>query len=456
VSPVKPRGRTVHEFDVLVPEGSGPLSEQGVFEVPEAVFRWLHREALRLTAEEGASWVRLRPRRGAVAVQVTNYVGVIRVPGGYQLEVLPKVGKVSSGEVKSTRMLLLDMLCCLRGFRHVRLDAARLAAKRMPLLEVFIGQFLQAVEGVVKSGLRGSYREEGGLRPYLRGRLDMPQHLRQNLCRRERFFVHCDEWSVDRPENRLLHSALRAVMRISAERANQQLARELRSVFADVPFSSQPMKDFREVCLDRGMQRYKTALDWARLILCGESPLTGEGSNEAVSLLFPMEALFEAFVARHLGQALEPPYSLVTQSRKLSLVTHKKASWFRLKPDLLVKHEAEDRIVLDTKWKLLDESRSDGKHKYGLSQADFYQLHAYGCRYLNGSGDIALIYPRTEVFGCALEVFDFPGSSDLRLWVVPFCLETRKLWLSGAAKARLSMLTAREPQLASAASLGLN
>ena len=101
---------------------------------------------------------------------------------------------------------------------------------------------------------------------------------------------------------------------------------------------------------------------------------------------------------------------------------------FRSKPDLLVQQSGENRLVLDTKWKLLDNARSNSEDKYGLSQADFYQLHAYGQTYLKGQGDMALIYPKTDAFRQALPVFEFqpPG---LRLWVLPFCLEHQQLIL---------------------------
>lgn len=38
-----------------------------------------------------------------------------------------------------------------------------------------------------------------------------------------------------------------------------------------------------------------------------------------------------------------------------------------------------------------------------------------------------LVYPLTEVFDRALPVLDFPHASELRLWVIPFCMKTRML-----------------------------
>ena len=47
------------------------------------------------------------------------------------------------------------------------------------------------------------------------------------------------------------------------------------------------------------------------------------------------------------------------------------------------------------------------------------QLQAYGQSYLDGQGDVVLIYPKTDAFQHALPVFEFPKSEGLRLWVVP-------------------------------------
>ena len=177
------------------------------------------------------------------------------------------------------------------------------------------------------------------------------------------------------------------------------------------------------------MAHYDAALAWARLILEDESPLTGAGGHRAPSLLFPMEAVFEAFVAKHLARQLGHGLTLRTQARSLSLVRHLEKDWFRLKPDLLVLASKVNRLVLDAKWKLIDSQQATSSEKYGLDQGDFYQLHAYGQNYLDGDGAVVLIYPRTDAFNKALPVVEFPKAPGLRLWVVPFCLKKKCLLL---------------------------
>lgn len=422
-------GITIHEFCALVAALPGAADSDDLRVVPSGVFAWLELQALRSAEARESAWLRLTQRCGRRAVQVTNFVGVIRAPDGYQIEVLPKLGKVVGGGDDEARQLLIEMLCCLGGFRHIQTDSAKLVAARMPLLEVFIGEFLRTVEHIVKRGLSSNYSARQDNLFALRGKLQMATHLQLNLCRRDRFFAAFDEFSTDRPENRLLHAALRRALVWTASQAHQQLARELCFVFADLPASDQPALDFQRVQLDRGMGHYADALAWARLILQDESPLTGAGGHRAPSLLFPMEAVFEAFVAKQLARQLAQPFTLKTQARSFSLVTHRGQDWFRLKPDLLVRESGTNRLVLDTKWKLLDSRKASSADKYELNQGDFYQLHAYGQSYLDGQGDVVLIYPRTDVFNEALPVFEFPKSKGLRLWVLPFCLKGRELIL---------------------------
>ena len=99
---------------------------------------------------------------------------------------------------------------------------------------------------------------------------------------------------------------------------------------------------------------------------------------------------------------------------------------FQLRPDLLIE-TADTSWVLDTKWKRIN--GADRDNKYGLNQGDFYQMLAYGLQYLNGQGDMVLIYPRSPEFANPLPLFKY--SDELRLHVWPFDLENDELMASG-------------------------
>lgn len=101
-------GITIYEFDALASDHSRRADEVGLKFVPPQVFCWLEGQAL--IEAESATWLKLIQRRGKKAVQVNSFVGVIRAPDGFQIEVLPKVAKaIGKGDDKA-RMLLIGML----------------------------------------------------------------------------------------------------------------------------------------------------------------------------------------------------------------------------------------------------------------------------------------------------------------------------------------------------------
>ncbi|MFA5924968.1 MAG: restriction endonuclease [Methylococcaceae bacterium] len=111
---------------------------------------------------------------------------------------------------------------------------------------------------------------------------------------------------------------------------------------------------------------------------------------------------------------------------------HQDRNFFQLKPDLMLM-QGNERWIMDCKWKRVDgtlRAYGDdlGVQKYGLSQSDFYQLFAYGQKYLNGNGEMVLIFPQTAKFSAPLPAFHF--SDDLYLWVLPFDLNEGVLILS--------------------------
>ena len=171
------------------------------------------------------------------------------------------------------------------------------------------------------------------------------------------------------------------------------------------------------------MAHYQAVRPWCEIMLGQYMPLAVSGKTLGISLLFPMEKLFERYVEVKLRNKLPAPYSLTRQAASRSLCKHKDNDMFELRPDMLVKDGQKTILVLDTKWKLI--AADIGDTKYGLSQGDFYQMFAYGQKYLEGTGEMLLIYPRTESFPDTLLPFDF--SNDLRLWVAPFDLDKDEL-----------------------------
>lgn len=409
---------TVFEFGYL---GVGDKAEQSkrITRISNAAFTYL--KQLCLCDESESRFLSLKSIENTEVLQLQNYAGVLFTPDGTQIEVLPKIGRKLDGEdsEKKARGSLLNMLATLGTFRHIQTHSANITKSKMPLLEVFISKFLDSVNTLVKRGLRSDYVSRESNLSFLKGKLLVGKQIRKNSINKHKFYVEHDEFLLDRPINRLIHTALKKVSSYSSSAANQKLAKELLFAFTDIPISTNVKNDLSAVKLDRGMNYYKVPFDWVKLILEGFSPLTMTGSSYASSLLFPLETVFESYVASILAMQLPQNMTLETQAKSESLVSFKKRKFFRLQPDLLITESSKRIVVLDTKWKLIDSIKDNGTDKFGLSQNDLYQMFAYGHKYLYGYGELFLIYPSHDDFIEPIEM-PFEYTNELKLWIIPF------------------------------------
>jgi 5-methylcytosine-specific restriction enzyme subunit McrC len=404
---------TVREFATLVTDPVEPTLSRAT--ISASAFEWLCGQRTQL-GDAAAQFIEIT-RLGEL--RVDNYVGVIETPCGSVIEVLPKcIGNADGAE--QCRQTLHRMLLRALDISPRESTETSLRTFDLPLTEWIAGHFLEQLERLVSRGIRFDYRRIEEEQRFLRGRLDLVRQVRAPPGRQHIFHIQHDVFIADRAENRLLRSALERVCRRTREPRNWQLAHELASFLAPVPFSTSYAKDFSEWKSDRLMAHYKDIRPWCALILDEQVPLSMLGAWSGPSMLFPMERVFERYVASCLHERLASSARFTTTARSEFLCTHRDSRWFRLEPDMLVEHGGR-RWIVDAKWKRLDASQANSDDKYRLSQGDFYQMFAYGHQYLGGRGDVLLVYPKTNDFAESLEPFHF--SDEMRLWVVPFDLE---------------------------------
>lgn len=378
------------EYDKLVRASQMRAQRDGVYPCPDKAF-----DALRdyVEASESAEGFFSLGRRAGIGEYITlkNYVGAVRLAGGVQLEILPKICGIEKDDKEQARRLVLDMLRCLSDAPSRRAGSAELRTCRMPLPELFIRMFTEEAHRLVRSGIRADYvRMEDNL-TRVRGRIMVDKQLRHNLLHPERIFCAYDEFHQDCPENRLVKTTLHVLLRETANGGLKTEISRLLGCFDAVSYSTAPAADFARVRQDRNRREYALLLEWARVFLQGLSYSPYSGRGNAMAMLFPMERLFEDFVAHHLRRRFTPHgWRVTVQVRRRYLFEGGERAAFQLKPDILLE-KGEQTVVLDTKWKLLHNNAA--KH-YGVSQADMYQMNAYADRY--GASQIYLLYPQSD------------------------------------------------------------
>ena len=390
-------------------------------QISTSAFEWLC-ELNAGFSQGGAALIQLQDRR---CLKIDNYVGAVETPCGTRLEILPKHFKQGDC-IQRSRILLQSMIQASLKLPTREAGPTSVQVFDAPLTEWVIARFLDALYHLIKRGIRFDYQRIEEEQSFLRGQLNTARQVRQQPARLHHFQIRHDVFLPDIPENRLLKAALEIVCKTTQDPDSWRLSHELRTMLLEVSCSRDTAQDLIRWRKDRLMAHYQAVKPWIELIIQRQAPLAVAGAWHGMSLLFPMERLFESYVAFCLRDTLRPGATLRTQVTEEYLCVHRDRQAFQLRPDLVAELRGK-RWVMDTKWKLLD-GGLPGKH-YGISQADIYQMFAYGHKYLEGKGDLMLIYPRQVGFQEALPVFEY--GSGLRLWVVPFDLELGKL-ISGS------------------------
>lgn len=317
-------------------------------------------------------------------VQFKNYVGLIQLKTGFQIEVLPKIDMVSSdGENKR---VFTRMLRSMKEFEGKSFNASNLNVDRMNLYEIFINMYMQSVSDLCKRGLKSAYLVTEDNISLFKGKMVFKEQIKRNAVHKERFYVSFDEYSLNRPENRLIKSTLLKLMNLAQNPSNKKLCSQNLTYFENVNPSANYDADFQNVQIDRNTKDYEKIINWSKVFLKNKSFTTFAGESVSRALLFPMEKLFESYVAKYAKKVFDD--CEVSAQDKGYYLFNSPSNQFSLRPDLVITKPDGTIVIMDTKWKnLFDDSRKN----YGISQSDMYQMYAYSKKYK--TSEIWLLYP---------------------------------------------------------------
>ncbi|MEB6624892.1 McrC family protein [Acinetobacter pittii] len=380
-----------------------------------------------LSASFSKHGVKVFELAGLRKLKLDQYVGVIETKCGTRIEILPKHIDFADSEkkewvIENERKLLQKMLNVSLHLPFRETGEANLNRFKQPIHEWIIQQFLKAFEKLIQCGLRFDYHRIQEDQKFLRGQLQHAKYMRQPPTKRHIFPLEHDVYEVNRPENRLIKTALDVICKKTKDPENWRLAHELRLMVGEIPKSQNIQQDFKLWQSGRLLVLYTEIKPWTELILSEFMPVSTQGDWKGISLLFPMEKLFEHYVAYHLRRELKE-WDVKTQVSNQHICTFKEKPIFRLKPDIYIQHRCFPyKIILDTKWKLLDQN--DRNRRFGLKDSDVQQMFAYSHYYLDHASEVILIYPYQKNKFEDEICFKFNVQNDqAMLRVIPFNLD---------------------------------
>ena len=352
-------------------------------------------------SDENAPFLRIASGVGGKFIQARNYVGVLQTKSGLTIEILPKIADKNDAE--RSKAVFIKMLRTLKNFPFKSSNLASLKTQNLPLLEIFISMFLCELEALVKRGIKSDYVALEENLNFLKGKLNINEQIKRNSIHKERFYVGYSKFLSDIKINQIIKTTLKFLYKKSNSSKNQQKIREFLFIFDEVSECEDYKNFFAKLVINRQVKHYEQTLLWCKIFLLNNSFTPHKGDDLAFALLFDMNALFESYVGDFIKKSF--PGTILQHSEK-HLVEEPKS--FKLRPDIFL----ESKFIADTKWKII-------KSKDDISQADLYQLYAYGKKH--ECDKLYLIYPKIE--DIKQEFMKFGYDDEMWLEILYFDLE---------------------------------
>lgn len=315
-------------------------------------------------------------------VQFNSYVGVIQV-GNTTIEVLPKADK--SYDEATWQKLLIGMIKTIWGFEVQTTGTSNLKLRGNSILDLYFELYIKELEFLLHCGLIKRYNTREGNLTSLKGALQFPKHIAQNLTHKERFYVKYSHYNPYHSLHCILYKALKLLCQLNHKPELKSRLGNLLLNFPEMNDIKVTPSSFEKIKYDRKNSHYRNAVEIAKLLLLNYHPDVQKGNNHVLALMFDMNLLWEQFVYVTLRRNLKD--YLVKSQVKRNFWQHESGSNTRMIPDILVMDKKENVIaVLDTKWKNINDAHP--------SPEDLRQMFTYHTYFQSQA--TALIYPNSQ------------------------------------------------------------
>ena len=330
----------------------------------------------------------IKRQQGQWQLKIGHYIGVILLPSGMTLEILPKLlTKTStspqqqphdvskSNDINQTRQWVQDMLADLTNGHHSQsklpntknlgqfsTQLAALQIKALPLSDWLVAQFLRRLSHYRPTK---HYQAQIHNQAALQGRLLIKEQLRHNCMQPHKFVCESSVLSQDMLGNRLIKSALVLLTPLFPASTLLPSLQQWQQVPALSRYERQRLEPFyqqakRQLALQplsrQQLQAAQQLLDLAYWLLQQSAAHTGNAidphtlANQNVSqphlcLLIDMNQAFEQWASQRIAtmfQQTNPAYKSMFQTQSVWLNDAEGQTCLSIRPDLLIYKIAAD------------------------------------------------------------------------------------------------------------------
>ena len=370
----------IQEYSSSVIDGLALDTENALFDIAEKLSLHYKSQVLKCS----------KNRNGDVIIATTSFVGVIDIDDKLTIEIIPKIYNSND---RASLQNLFYMLSYSRQFNIPDKNISNLEKYSGSFFEILVGMFSEELLNKVQNSAHHEYVIDENNHTYLRGKLLMSAHLKSNGFIANKFYIQTDDFTANNILNQTLKFVSTGLYNITTEPDNKKRIRKCLALFDEVDSVRINRAQVSRIKLNRINKRFENLLMLAKLFINNQTLVAKSGKHESWTILIDMNELFENFIAQALKNGLKySKYNIITQGPQKRFVYNIQddRAVFVTKPDISIMLQGTVIQIADTKYKILAEDDL----KYGVSQADLYQMFAYSRKYR--TSDITLIYPMTN------------------------------------------------------------
>lgn len=380
---------------------------------------------------------------GRKTIRAKNFVGIMRTKD-LSIQILPKVLKDERN--KEHRRLaatnLLAMLSHSGMFPVTKPKASDLDSDRYDLFEIFIRIFAEELHRLIHSTRSRDYIRKSDELRFVKGTINTRQYT--NPARMHIIPCTYHDFSVDTLLNRTLKYTCHLMARSITHDQTIRKLRSITDILDQVTLTPVTVPEVDRICFTRLNNIFEPYIRMCRIFL-SHSTLTLQASHiESFALMIPMEELFEKFVAAILKEDQRlffgHRYIVHEQEQIGYLARTEQSRIFRMIPDIVIRGGPYP-IIIDTKYKLL----KPDERRYGVSQADMYQIYAYATK--TNARSCMLLYPEMLLEHSSDFTFETREHGEISLFIRSVKLSYNLLEKDGMDALKLELKGLLKPLL---------
>lgn len=322
-------------------------------------------------------------------IKSNKYVGVIHFEGE-KVNLLPKIfhdvnREYDDTDINAMQQHILWYLSYCRKLKFPNFKSS-LGSIKNDFFEILIYLFAKYTRELLSNSIFQQYEEVDREVHNIKGRLNTPTYITQNLSKAQWHKVSCtyDSFVMDNKFNRIVKYVTKLLFNVSTNFENRKYLREIIFILDEVSDEKATANDCASIVFNPMYSEFETIRDYCTLFLSNSISIDYKNDLKLFAFLLPMEYLFEDFVFGFINKELKE----ISVKSQIGSVHLDEGKIFGLKPDLCISTPTKN-FIADTKYKIAYSDNNDPKN--GISQSDLYQMIAYAIRF--EIQDIVLLYP---------------------------------------------------------------